>query len=192
MIQPFVDIFFEEPTPADSLLGAALNEVDYSIVSTHIDDSGGLMEHVIPLERTGLSDYVIGNIYRPSKISGRLPAVLYLCGHSKGKVNERYQANARWFGQHGYVALVLDPIQLGEAQGFHHGSNYGYSNYGYSNYNHYAQPVTPIYSQPYPQPQVIHHQHLHYSQPAYYPPVQSGFHYQGCDYFERVHTNEGF
>jgi hypothetical protein len=51
-----------------------------------------------------------------------LPAVLYLCGHSKGKVNPPYQANPRWFGQHGYVALVLDPIQLGESQGLHHGT----------------------------------------------------------------------
>ena len=33
-----------------------------------------------------------------------------------------YQANPRWFGQHGYVALVLDPIQLGESQGIHHGT----------------------------------------------------------------------
>ncbi|MCA9132086.1 MAG: acetylxylan esterase, partial [Planctomycetales bacterium] len=36
-----------------------------------------------------------------------------------------YQANPRWFGQHGYVALVLDPIQLGESQGFHHGTYRG-------------------------------------------------------------------
>jgi hypothetical protein len=48
--------------------------------------------------------------------------VLYLCGHSKGKVNEPYQANPRWFAQHGYVALVLDPVQLGECQGMHHGT----------------------------------------------------------------------
>jgi len=66
--------------------------------------------------------YVIGNLYRPAKVSEPLPAVLYLCGHSKGKVNPPYQANPRWFGQHGYVALVLDPIQLGESQGFHHGT----------------------------------------------------------------------
>ncbi len=62
------------------------------------------------------------NLYRPATITGRLPAVLYLCGHSKGKVNPPYQANPRWFGQHGYVALVLDPIQLGESQGLHHGT----------------------------------------------------------------------
>jgi hypothetical protein len=57
--------------------------------------------------------YVIGNLYRPAKVTERLPAVLYLCGHSRGKVNAPYQANPRWFGQHGYVALVLDPIQFG-------------------------------------------------------------------------------
>ena len=67
--------------------------------------------------------YVIGNLYRPAKPLGRLPAVLYLCGHTKGKVNAPYQANPRWFAQHGYVALVLDPIQLGESQGFHHGTS---------------------------------------------------------------------
>lgn len=66
--------------------------------------------------------YVVGNLYRPAKVTGRLPAVLYLCGHSKGKVNAPYQANPRWFGQHGYIALVLDPIQLGESQGLHHGT----------------------------------------------------------------------
>lgn len=65
---------------------------------------------------------MIGNLYRPPNVEGRLPTVLYLCGHSKGKVNSPYQANPRWFGQHGYVALVLDPIQLGESQGFHHGT----------------------------------------------------------------------
>lgn len=66
--------------------------------------------------------YVVGNLYRPAKIEGRLPAVLYLCGHTKGKVAAGYQAHPRWFAQHGYVALVLDPIQLGESQGFHHGT----------------------------------------------------------------------
>ncbi len=66
--------------------------------------------------------YVFGNLYRPAKPTGRLPAVLYLCGHSLGKVNPPYQANPRWVAQHGYVALVLDPIQLGESQGLHHGT----------------------------------------------------------------------
>lgn len=100
------------PLPPRSPLNAAVTGVlergDYVVEKVHFQCLPGA--------------YVIGNIYRPAKITGRLPAVLYLCGHSKGKVNPPYQANPRWFGQHGYVALVLDPIQLGESQGIHHGT----------------------------------------------------------------------
>ena len=100
------------PLPARTALKATVTGVlergDYVVEKIHFQSLPGA--------------YVIGNLYRPAKVSGRLPAVLYLCGHSKGKVNAPYQANPRWFGQHGYVALVLDPIQLGESQGFHHGT----------------------------------------------------------------------
>ncbi len=54
--------------------------------------------------------------------AGRRPAILYLCGHTKGKVAPLYQQHPRWFACNGYVALVLDPIQLGESQGVHHGT----------------------------------------------------------------------
>ncbi len=67
--------------------------------------------------------HVAANLYRPRQIDEPLPAVLYLCGHTRGKVNLTYQQNPRWFGSHGYVALVLDPIQLGECQGMHHGTH---------------------------------------------------------------------
>lgn len=66
--------------------------------------------------------YIAGNLYRPAKVTEPLPTVLYLCGHSEGKVRATYQAHPRWFGQHGYVALVLDTIELGECQGDHHGT----------------------------------------------------------------------
>ncbi len=95
-------------TPLHATVTGTLERGDYVVEKVHFQCVPGA--------------YVIGNIYRPAKIEGRLPAVLYLCGHSKGKVNPTYQANPRWFGQHGYVALVLDPIQLGESQGFHHGT----------------------------------------------------------------------
>jgi len=63
---------------------------------------------------------IAANLYRPKKTTGRLPAVVYVCGHSKrGKFH--YQAHPRWFGEHGYVAMVLDAIQIGENGGFHHG-----------------------------------------------------------------------
>ncbi len=86
--------------------------------------------------------HVPGNLYRPkrdrrSPIDEPLPAVLYLCGHTKGKVNLTYQQNPRWFGSHGYVALVVDPIQLGECQGIHHGT------YHQGRWDWYSRGYTP-------------------------------------------------
>jgi len=95
-------------TPLQATVTGVLDRGDYAVEKIHFQSLPGA--------------YVMGNLYRPAKVEGRLPAVLYLCGHSLGKVNPSYQANPRWFGQHGYVALVLDPIQLGESQGFHHGT----------------------------------------------------------------------
>lgn len=95
-------------TPLQATVTGVLERGDYVVEKIHFQSLPGA--------------HVTGNLYRPAKITGKLPAVLYLCGHSKGKVNPPYQANPRWFGQHGYVALVLDPVQLGECQGFHHGT----------------------------------------------------------------------
>ena len=96
-------------TPLEATVTGVLERADYVVEKIHFQSLPGA--------------FVAGNLYRPAKPVGRLPAVLYLCGHSKGKVNAPYQANPRWFGQHGYVALVLDPIQLGECQGIHHGTH---------------------------------------------------------------------
>ena len=95
-------------TPLEATVTGTLDRDDYVVEKVHFQSLPGA--------------YVPGNIYRPAEITERLPAVIYLCGHTKGKVNPPYQANPRWFGQHGYVAFVLDPIQLGESQGFHHGT----------------------------------------------------------------------
>lgn len=95
-------------TPLHATVTGVLDRGDYVVEKVHFQSVPGA--------------YVIGNLYRPAKITGRLPAVLYLCGHTKGKVSPTYQSHPRWFGQHGYVALVLDPIQLGESQGIHHGT----------------------------------------------------------------------
>ncbi len=95
-------------TPLHATITGTLERGDYVVEKLHFQSVPGA--------------YVAGNLYRPAHSTQRLPAVLYLCGHSLGKVNPPYQANPRWFGQHGYVALVLDPIQLGESQGLHHGT----------------------------------------------------------------------
>jgi dienelactone hydrolase len=95
-------------TPLHATVTGVLDRGEYVVEKLHFQSFPGA--------------YVPGNLYRPAKVSGPLPAVLYLCGHTKGKVNPPYQANPRWFGQHGYAALVLDPIQLGECQGYHAGT----------------------------------------------------------------------
>lgn len=97
-----------ERTPLKATVTGVLDRGDYVVEKIHFQSLPGA--------------HVVGNLYRPAKVSGKLPAVLYLCGHTKGKVNAPYQANPRWFGEHGYVALVLDPVQLGECQGMHHGT----------------------------------------------------------------------
>ncbi len=100
-----------ERAPIEATITGTLDRGDYVVDKIHFQPVPGA--------------FVTGNIYRPAETQGKLPAVLYLCGHTKGKVNAPYQANPRWFGQHGYVALVLDPIQLGECQGFHAGTYSG-------------------------------------------------------------------
>ena len=97
-----------ERTPLKDTVTGILDRGDYVVEKIHFQSVPGA--------------YVAGNLYRPAHVGEPLPAVLYLCGHTKGKVNRPYQANPRWFGQHGYVALVLDPIQLGESQGYHAGT----------------------------------------------------------------------
>ncbi len=71
--------------------------------------------------------YVTANLYRPADApSGRrLPAVLYVCGHSpRGRAGNKtaYQSNGIWFARHGYLCLMLDTLQLGEIASIHHGT----------------------------------------------------------------------
>jgi len=71
--------------------------------------------------------YVTANLYRPASIPAgqRLPAVLYVCGHSnQGRDGNKtaYQSHGIWFARHGYVCLILDTLQLGEIGAIHHGT----------------------------------------------------------------------
>ncbi len=75
--------------------------------------------------RPGL--YVTSNLYRPAKIQEdeRLPAVLYVCGHSsRGRNGNKtaFQSHGIWFARHGYLCLVVDTLQLGEIAAIHHGT----------------------------------------------------------------------
>jgi dienelactone hydrolase len=74
--------------------------------------------------------YVTANVYTPNpKPTGKIPAILYVCGH--GNIVENgisygskayYQYHPAWFAKHGYVCIILDTLQLGEIKGEHHGT----------------------------------------------------------------------
>ena len=71
--------------------------------------------------------YVTGDLYLPrdAKPEAKLPAVLYVCGHSdRGRDGNKtaYQHHGMWFATHGYVCLIIDSLQLGEITAIHHGT----------------------------------------------------------------------
>ncbi len=69
--------------------------------------------------------YVTGNLYVPKGLSGRAPAVVYVCGHSPGPwgAKVRYQHHGIWLARHGFVAFLIDTIEFGEVPGIHHGTH---------------------------------------------------------------------
>ena len=94
-------------------------------VTRTLDRGDYVVEMVHYQSRPGL--YVTGNLYRPAKSPAgeRLPAILYVCGHSSmGRNGNKtaYQSHGIWFGRHGYVCLVLDSLELGELACTHHGT----------------------------------------------------------------------
>src|ERR1043166_7701002 len=71
--------------------------------------------------------YVTGNLYLPkeAKAGAKLPAVLYVCGHSgRGRDGNQtsFQHHGMWFATHGYACLLIDTLQLGEIAAIHHGT----------------------------------------------------------------------
>ena len=89
---------------------------------------GFVVEKLHFQSRPGL--YVTANLYRPAHGAGKLPAILYVCGHSSVKAKDGgslgnktdYQHHGAWFARHGYVCLLIDTVQLGEIRGEHHGT----------------------------------------------------------------------
>jgi dienelactone hydrolase len=83
--------------------------------------------------------YVTANLYVPKKRDGPLPAVIYVCGHAYSPYGSKtaYQRHPITLAKHGYVAMILDPIQIAETFGLHHGV---YSN---EMYDWYTRGYTP-------------------------------------------------
>lgn len=98
-----------------------------SDVTGRSEHDGFVVENVQFQSRPGL--YVTANLYRPSRVTEPLPAILYLSGHGAVISNGvsygnkvAYQHHGAWFARNGYVCLVVDSVQLGEIQGLHHGT----------------------------------------------------------------------
>jgi hypothetical protein len=73
--------------------------------------------------------YVTANLYLPREFNQPLPAILYVCGHARVVTNgvscgnkTAYQHHGIWFARNGYACLMIDTVQLGEIEGFHHGT----------------------------------------------------------------------
>jgi cephalosporin-C deacetylase-like acetyl esterase len=67
--------------------------------------------------------YVTANLYIPKQRQGRLPAVVYVCGHSYSPYGDKtkYQRHGISLAKNGYVAFLLDSIQIAETFALHHG-----------------------------------------------------------------------
>jgi dienelactone hydrolase len=97
-------------------------------VTGTVDGGDFVVEKLHFQSRPGL--YVTANFYRPKQVEKPLPTILYLCGHGTVKVNgvaygskAQYEHHPAWFAREGYCCLILDTLQLGEIEGFHHGTN---------------------------------------------------------------------
>ena len=57
---------------------------------------------------------VSGNFFLPKKRTGKVPAVLFMCGHAAvGKASTTYQTAMRGFAQRGFAVLAIDPVGQG-------------------------------------------------------------------------------
>ena len=95
----------------------------HATVTGTLQRDGVTIEKLHFQSRPGL--YVTGNLYRPSKSEGKLPAILYVCGHSgRGRDGNKtaFQDHGMWFASNGYICLIIDTLQLGEIPGIHHGT----------------------------------------------------------------------
>ncbi len=66
---------------------------------------------------------VTGNLYVPKKHEGKLPAIVYVCGQAYSPYGDKtiYQRHGISFAKNGYMAIILDSIQLSETFALHHG-----------------------------------------------------------------------
>jgi dienelactone hydrolase len=108
---------FPERTPLNVKVTGRLERDAYAVEKLHFQSRPGL--------------YVTANLYLPkiaaTNPTARYPAILYQCGHASQmkrdgtKAAADHQSHAIWFATHGYVALVVDTLELGEIAAVHRG-----------------------------------------------------------------------
>ena len=88
------------------------------VVTGTVDHDEFRVENLHFQSRPGL--YVTGNLYIPKKRKGKLPTILYVCGHGRVKKDgisygnkTHYQHHGAWFARNGYACLIIDTLQLG-------------------------------------------------------------------------------
>jgi hypothetical protein len=100
-----------EKTPLQATITGTVTRDTVEIDKLHYQSKPGL--------------FVTGNLYRPKDNDKRLPAIVYVCGHSgRGRDGNKtaFQDHGMWFARNGYICLVIDTLQLGEIPGKHHGT----------------------------------------------------------------------
>ncbi len=114
-----------ERTPLKATVTGTIDHEQFTVEKLHFQSRPNL--------------YVTANLYVPKGLEGRAPAVLYVCGHGRVKIDgvsygskAHYQHHATWFAKNGYVCLIIDTLQLGEIEGIHHGT-YRYDKWWWNN-----------------------------------------------------------
>lgn len=97
------------------------------VVTGTLERPGFVVEKLHFQSMPGL--YVTANLYRPKEVTGKLPGILYVCGHGGEEKDgviygnkAHYQHHPAWYAQNGFVCLIVDTLELGEVPGVHHGT----------------------------------------------------------------------
>lgn len=106
-----------EKTDLNATITGTLEREGYVVEKLHYQSKPGL--------------YVTANVYRPAerKRDEKLPAVVYVCGHSNmGRDGSKtaYQSHPIWLAKHGFICLIVDTLEFGEIndlpKAIHHGT----------------------------------------------------------------------
>lgn len=96
-------------TPLNVRISGVIDKPEYTIEKVAFESLPGV--------------YVTASLYLPKKRDGPVPAVIYVSGHafSPHGAKTYYQRHPIAFARHGYVSMILDPIQIAETFALHHG-----------------------------------------------------------------------